>query len=345
MADAARIPCPACGGLVHPISGRCKHCKADLHALRGSRPAAAAQLPALVGKGPPAPPAEILPPRATGWRMRAAPPERRGVPAIAIAAIAVGAGAIIVVVVALTRPRSHAADRVIEPLAERAPQAELGLTKPVVPPPAVPPPAVPPVPVDAAVVNAATTVRPPADGDLADYTRDLQPGDALTATIKTTLGTIRCELFDDRAPKTVANFIGLATGKKAWLDPRSGGTRVGVPFYDGLTFHRVIEEFMIQGGDPLGIGSGGPGYTFEDEIDPALAMQVGSLAMANAGPATNGSQFFITEIAPSWLNGKHTIFGRCGSTAVVKRIARVRTDDLSKPRRPITIESIEIARE
>jgi peptidyl-prolyl cis-trans isomerase A (cyclophilin A) len=130
------------------------------------------------------------------------------------------------------------------------------------------------------------------------------------ATIKTNKGEIAVNLFPDKAPKTVANFAGLATGEKDWVDPTTGELVKDRPLYKDLTFHRVIEDFMIQGGDPLGSGIGGPGYRFEDEIDPALVFdKPGLLAMANSGPNTNGSQFFITHVPTPWLNGKHTIFG------------------------------------
>lgn len=145
-------------------------------------------------------------------------------------------------------------------------------------------------------------------------------------TIKTNKGDINLTLFPDQAPKTVANFVGLATGEKDWKDPKTGETITDTPLYQNLTFHRVIDDFMIQGGDPLGTGTGGPGYTFEDEIDPSLKFdKPGILAMANAGPNTNGSQFFITHVPTPHLNGKHTIFGEvadAASQAVVDSIAQ-----------------------
>jgi peptidyl-prolyl cis-trans isomerase A (cyclophilin A) len=129
------------------------------------------------------------------------------------------------------------------------------------------------------------------------------------ATFKTSLGDIVVKLFPDKAPKTVENFVALAEGTKEWKDPRSGQT-VKKPLYDGTIFHRVIPQFMIQGGDPLGNGTGGPGYKFADETRPDDQFnKPGILAMANSGPNTNGSQFFITEVPTPWLNGKHTIFG------------------------------------
>src|SRR5271157_3290334 len=138
-----------------------------------------------------------------------------------------------------------------------------------------------------------------------------------TAIIQTTAGNITCTLFPGKAPLTVANFIGLATGTKAWKDPKTG-QMMHTPLYDGTIFHRVIPNFMIQGGDPIGTGSGDPGYSFKDEFTPDLTFdQPGRLAMANSGPNTNGSQFFITEVPTPHLNGKHTIFGQCQDLDVV----------------------------
>jgi len=132
----------------------------------------------------------------------------------------------------------------------------------------------------------------------------------LYATFQTSMGTIVVKLLPEKAPVTVANFVGLAEGTKEWTDPRSGQKQAGKPLYDGTMFHRVIPDFMIQGGDPLGTGTGGPGYKFQDEIGPDNKFnKPGLLAMANAGPGTNGSQFFITEIATPWLDKGHTIFG------------------------------------
>jgi cyclophilin family peptidyl-prolyl cis-trans isomerase len=165
--------------------------------------------------------------------------------------------------------------------------------------------------------------RGPQKGDLEAYTKDL-PGDGpLTATIETELGTIHCELFADKAPLTVANFVGLATGKAAWLDPKTKKVVSGKPFFDGLTFHRNKPDFMIQGGDPLGTGSGGPGYEFADEFHPDLRHdQPGTMSMANSGEDTNGSQFFITEDPTTHLDDKHSVFGRCTEIDVVEAIAR-----------------------
>ncbi|MGI5865016.1 MAG: peptidylprolyl isomerase [Myxococcales bacterium] len=134
-------------------------------------------------------------------------------------------------------------------------------------------------------------------------------GKELYATFKTSMGDIVVELFAKDAPKTVENFVGLATGEKEWTDPHTG-EKTQRPLYNGTVFHRVIPDFMIQGGDPLGRGTGGPGYKFADEFQSGRTFdKPGLLAMANAGPNTNGSQFFITEIPTTWLNNKHTIFG------------------------------------
>ena len=130
------------------------------------------------------------------------------------------------------------------------------------------------------------------------------------ATFQTSMGDIVVKLLPEKAPVTVANFVGLAEGTKEWTDPRSGQKQAGKPLYDGTMFHRVIPDFMIQGGDPLGTGTGGPGYRFQDEIGPDNKFsKPGLLAMANAGPGTNGSQFFITEVPTPWLDKGHTIFG------------------------------------
>ncbi|HKD40930.1 MAG TPA: peptidylprolyl isomerase [Myxococcaceae bacterium] len=152
---------------------------------------------------------------------------------------------------------------------------------------------------------------------------DVRAGRALTATFDTTEGQVVINLFAKDAPKTVENFVGLATGEKAWIDPSSGQKKTGVPLYDGTIFHRCIKNFMIQGGDPLGRGTGGPGFKFEDEFQSGRVFdKPGILAMANAGPNTNGSQFFITAAPTPWLNGKHTIFGEVvKGQEIVNRIA------------------------
>jgi cyclophilin family peptidyl-prolyl cis-trans isomerase/outer membrane protein OmpA-like peptidoglycan-associated protein len=193
-------------------------------------------------------------------------------------------------------------------------------------------------------VVLTSEVRPPDAADLAAYTRSIKGKGALVATIATNQGTIHCQLFDDKAPIAVANFIGLATGQKPWTDPLTGKTIRQKPFYDGLIFHRVIPHFMIQGGDPAGAGTGGPGYTFDDELAPDLTHKPGTLAMANAGPSTNGSQFFIDEVEASWLNNHHTIFGQCKELDVIAKIAAVPRGRGDKPNDPVTITRITIAR-
>jgi peptidyl-prolyl cis-trans isomerase A (cyclophilin A) len=164
-----------------------------------------------------------------------------------------------------------------------------------------------------------------------------------TATIDTSKGTITAELFADKTPITVANFVDLATGKKEYTDPKTGQKKKS-NFYDGLTFHRVIPNFMIQGGDPLGTGTGGPGYQFQDEIVPDLAFdKPGYLAMANSGPGTNGSQFFITVAATPWLTGRHTIFGRVvKGQEVVDAISQLPRDSSDRPQTPVVIKKVTI---
>jgi peptidyl-prolyl cis-trans isomerase A (cyclophilin A) len=170
----------------------------------------------------------------------------------------------------------------------------------------------------------------------------------------TSEGDITINLFDDKAPQTVENFRSLATGEKEWTNPLTGETSHD-PFYDGLTFHRIIKDFMIQGGCPLGNGTGGPGYDFDDEIDTSLTFdRPYLLAMANAGlrrgadgkiHGTNGSQFFITTVATPWLNGHHTIFGEVAddeSKAVVAKLEAVPTDHSDAPLEPAVIISVEV---
>ena len=162
--------------------------------------------------------------------------------------------------------------------------------------------------------------------------------------LMTTQGSIKIKLFADKAPRTVSNFIGLATGQKAWKDPRNGKEVQGQSLYKGTIFHRVIPGFMIQGGDPLGSGIGGPGYHFEDEFHSSLKFdRPGLLAMANAGPNTNGSQFFITVTSTPWLNNHHTIFGEVEEGMdVVQKIVNAPRGSNDKPHQPISIESIEV---
>jgi peptidyl-prolyl cis-trans isomerase A (cyclophilin A) len=160
------------------------------------------------------------------------------------------------------------------------------------------------------------------------------------------MGDIVVELFSNHAPKTVANFVELATGKREWTHPKTGKKSTD-NLYDGTVFHRVISGFMIQGGDPAGNGTGGPGYKFADEFHPELVFdRPYLLAMANAGPGTNGSQFFITVAPTTWLNRKHSIFGEVtdsASQAVVDAIAEVETGAQDRPKNPITINSVTIS--
>lgn len=167
----------------------------------------------------------------------------------------------------------------------------------------------------------------------------------LYATIKTSMGDIVVHLFDDKAPKTVANFVDLATGKKEWTDPKTG-QKTNRPLYNGTIFHRVIPDFMIQGGDPLGNGTGGPGYRFEDEFYPELRhSKPGILSMANSGPNTNGSQFFITVKPTPWLNGLHTIFGEVvKGQDVVNSIVSTPRDPRDRPLKEVTIKEIVVSR-
>jgi peptidyl-prolyl cis-trans isomerase A (cyclophilin A) len=174
-----------------------------------------------------------------------------------------------------------------------------------------------------------------------------EPGnDKNTATLRTNQGDIRIVLFPDHAPKTVANFVGLATGEQPYSEANASGGTSG-PFYDGSVFHRVITGFMIQGGDPTGTGRGGPGYQFADEFHPDLRFdRPYLLAMANAGPGTNGSQFFITVGPTPHLNRRHTIFGEVAdaeSRAVVDAIAQTATDRNDRPLSDVVIEHVEIS--
>jgi peptidyl-prolyl cis-trans isomerase A (cyclophilin A) len=166
-----------------------------------------------------------------------------------------------------------------------------------------------------------------------------------TATIATNRGTFTVELMPQHAPKTVENFVQLATGSRDWTDPRDGNEK-SEPLYPGTIFHRVIDGFMIQGGDPTGTGTGGPGYRFEDEVPPAGPSfdKPGKLAMANAGPNTNGSQFFVTVAGTPWLDGRHTIFGEVtDGYDVVEAIAKAPTGAQDKPIDDVVIERIDVA--
>ncbi len=169
-------------------------------------------------------------------------------------------------------------------------------------------------------------------------------GKEVYALFETTEGNFKVKLFPEKAPKTVENFIGLAEGKRKWTDPKSHKEVSNKPLYNGTIFHRVIPNFMIQGGDPLGNGTGGPGYNFPDEFDPSLQFdKTGLLAMANAGPGTNGSQFFVTVAKTPWLNNHHTIFGEVISGYdVVEKISKVETGTGNKPNKDISIKAIKI---
>jgi len=171
-----------------------------------------------------------------------------------------------------------------------------------------------------------------------------QPG--VYATFNTSEGTIVCRLFEDEAPVTVKNFIELAEGSREWTDPRSG-KKSNSPLYDGTIFHRVIPDFMVQGGDPTGTGMGGPGYKFQDETkgSPHRFDKPGKLAMANAGPNTNGSQFFITVAATHWLTGNHTIFGEVvEGQEIADKITAVARNRQDKPIKDVVLNSVKIER-
>jgi peptidyl-prolyl cis-trans isomerase A (cyclophilin A) len=169
--------------------------------------------------------------------------------------------------------------------------------------------------------------------------------DTLTATLHTNQGQIVVRLLPDHAPKTVRNFVELAEGSREWTDPRTGRATTA-KLYDGTIFHRVIPNFMIQGGDPLGSGRGGPGYEFADEFHPELSFdRPYLLAMANAGPGTNGSQFFVTVAATPWLNRKHTIFGEViQGQDIIDKISHLKTGSQDRPVEDVIIESIDVQR-
>jgi peptidyl-prolyl cis-trans isomerase A (cyclophilin A) len=216
---------------------------------------------------------------------------------------------------------------------------------------ATPPPQTPPTtPASSADLPDSPTAQTPAPASATDLPDSptaqtppvLQPTGP-TAVLDTSMGRITCKLFDTEAPMAVANFIGLAEGTKDWTDPTTKQLMHGKRYYDGTTFHRVIPGFMIQGGDPTGTGMGDPGYLFADEFNPNLNFDVpGRLAMANSGPNTNGSQFFITETPQPQLNQTYTIFGQCDdpSVLVVKSIARVERDANDKPLSPMYLTKV-----
>jgi cyclophilin family peptidyl-prolyl cis-trans isomerase len=168
--------------------------------------------------------------------------------------------------------------------------------------------------------------------------------EGIFAEFTTSRGSFICELDHVRSPRAAANFIALATGERAWVEEGSGKV-LSRPFYDGLLFHRVIAGFMIQGGSPNGLGTDGPGYVFPDAFDPELRHDLGVLSMANSGPNSNGSQFFITTAATPWLDDVHTVFGRViEGYAVVEAISRVDTDDHDRPRDPVRLQGVDIRR-
>ncbi|AKU97492.1 Peptidyl-prolyl cis-trans isomerase [Labilithrix luteola] len=199
-----------------------------------------------------------------------------------------------------------------------------------------------PLPAEPAYVDGGAD---PTGGNftLADATAGMTSRGPLFATIKTSLGDLRCKLFDDKAPITVANFVGLARGERPWKDPKTGAW-VKRPAYDGTTFHRVIKGFMIQGGDPTGTGRGEPGFTFPDEMWGAKHDKPGLLCMANRGPNTNGMQFFITDAKTPHIDRSYTIFGECSPVDTVHALAAVRTGPLDKPVQPLEIRTVEITR-
>jgi peptidyl-prolyl cis-trans isomerase A (cyclophilin A) len=165
------------------------------------------------------------------------------------------------------------------------------------------------------------------------------------AVLETSQGSMVCRLFEKETPLTVANFVGLAEGTKEFMDPRSGA-KAKRPFFDGLSFHRVIPDFMIQGGCPLGTGTGGPGYRFADEFHPTLRHNApGKLSMANSGPGTNGSQFFVTVAPTPWLDNRHTVFGEVveGQDVAVS-ISKAPRDASDRPRTPIVLQHVRIER-
>lgn len=169
-------------------------------------------------------------------------------------------------------------------------------------------------------------------------------GKDMIAVFETNKGTFKVKLFAEKAPKTVETFVGLADGTREWTDPKTGN-KVKKPFYDGLKFHRVIPNFMIQGGDPLGTGTGGPGFRFEDEFPTGAPKhdKPGILSMANAGPNTNGSQFFVTVAATPWLDGKHTVFGEViEGMDVVYDISKAKTGAMDRPAEDILIKHLTI---
>jgi peptidyl-prolyl cis-trans isomerase A (cyclophilin A) len=204
----------------------------------------------------------------------------------------------------------------------------------------------------AAQTQQATPPAAPAADDLPDAPTanvavTILPNGPMVV-MDTSMGRITCQFYQKQAPTTVANFIALAQGTRDWTDPKTKKIVHNKPLYNGTTFHRVIPEFMVQGGDPVGDGTGDPGYTFADEIDPNLNFdRPGRLAMANSGPNTNGSQFFVTEQGSDSLNGHYNLFGQCddASVEVVKAIARVPRNGDDKPLSPVILQKVTIVPE
>jgi peptidyl-prolyl cis-trans isomerase A (cyclophilin A) len=216
---------------------------------------------------------------------------------------------------------------------------------PVPPDTSAPPPSSAPLP-DAPSAPSAPAQLPDAPGATPVPQVNIEPTGPLVV-FDTSMGRLTCRLFDKQSPIATSNFIGLATGTKEYTDPVTGKKTRGVPFYDGTTFHRVIPNFMIQGGDRKGDGTGDAGYYFEDEQTPGLNFDVpGRLAMANSGPNTNGSQFFITEVPYPDLDGKYTIFGQCDAHSVlmVATIARVDRDSNDKPVSRVMLNKVTIVK-
>jgi peptidyl-prolyl cis-trans isomerase A (cyclophilin A) len=251
----------------------------------------------------------------------------------------------------LTPPPAPSMRPVVQPEPSRpAPEAaqQAAPTPPPAPEPP-PPPAAPPAPPmrDVAVQPRVMepTSRDPLHGrfSLSRATRDLPRGHTIVAEIETSMGTFNCDLLDDDAPNTVANFVGLARGLRDFWDPVTGAW-ARRPFYDGSVFHRVIPDFMIQGGDILRSGTGGTGYEIPDENVQGHDAP-GLLCMANHGPNTNGGQFFITEVAKPHLDGSYTIFGRCTPASLVARITQVQRNEQDMPYEPVEIRHVRITRQ
>jgi peptidyl-prolyl cis-trans isomerase A (cyclophilin A) len=228
---------------------------------------------------------------------------------------------------------------------KETPAAKPPAATPPPPPAATPPPPPEPAgnPQEAAAKAHGEKVAAQA-AQATGWQKDALEGKELFAVMDTSEGKVTLRLFSKDAPLTVANFVGLASGQKEWQDP-SNLQKTSRPLYDGTKFHRVISNFMIQGGDPLGNGTGRPGYTFEDEFQSGRKFdKPGLLAMANAGPGTNGSQFFITTSTPQWLNNRHTIFGEViDGYNVVEKISNVQKDPRDRPLKDVTVKKVTIS--